>query len=282
MKVLVAGAAGQLGEAMVARLARDHAVTAFTRADVDLTNHAAVMAAVQRLAPQAIVNCASYNDVEGAESNHRVAFAVNAFVPATLARAAEAVDAILIHYSTDFVFSGTASVPYAETDAPEPQSVYAQSKLVGEWMAADWHRHFVVRVESLFGGTQERSSIDRIIAALLKDVPAPVFSDRVASPSYIEDVAAAAAHLLAGSAAFGLYHCVNSGHATWLELGREIARILGRPESLLKAVSVDDVKMRARRPRFAALSNQKLAQAGYCMPAWQDAIRRHLRERLSS
>lgn len=282
MRVLVAGAAGQLGEAMVVRLAGDHDVTPFTRADVDLTNHGAVMAAVERLHPEAIVNCASYNDVDGAERNHHLAFAANAFVPATLARAAEAVDAILIHYSTDFVFSGTASVPYVETDSPEPQSVYAQSKLVGEWMAADWHRHFVVRVESLFGGTQERSSIDRIIAALLRGEPAPVFSDRVASPSYIDDVAGAAAHLLAGRAAFGLYHCVNSGHATWLALGQEIARVLGRPATSLKALSVDDVKMLARRPRFAALSNQKLAAAGYRMPPWQDAIRRHLRERLSS
>ena len=272
MKVLVAGAAGQLGEAMVARLAREHAVTPFTRADVDLTNHAAVMDAVERLRPQAIVNCASYNDVDGAEGQPHLAFAVNAFVPATLARAAESVEAILVHYSTDFVFSGTASSPYAESDAPEPQSVYAQSKLVGEWMAADWHRHFVVRVESLFGGTQERSSIDRIIAALLKGAPAPVFSDRVASPSYIADVADAAAHLLAGGAAFGLYHCVNSGHATWLELGQEIARVLGRPETALTAISVDDVKMRARRPRFAALSNQKLADAGSPMPTWQDAL----------
>jgi dTDP-4-dehydrorhamnose reductase len=282
MKVLVAGAAGQLGEAMVVRLARDHEVIPFTRADVDLTNHAAVVDAVQRHRPGAIVNCASYNDVDGAEGNHRLAFAVNAFVPATLARAAEAVDAIFIHYSTDFVFSGTASVPYVESDPAEPQSVYAQSKLVGEWMAADWHRHFVVRVESLFGGTQERSSIDRIIAALIKGVPAPVFSDRVASPSYIADVAGAAAHMLTGSAAFGLYHCVNSGHATWLELGQEIARRLDRPETLLEPLSVDDVKMRARRPRFAALSNRKLADAGYPMPSWQDAIRRHLSERVPS
>ena len=103
-----------------------------------------------------------------------------------------------------------------------------------------------------------------------------MFFDRVASPSYIDDVAGAAAHLLGGSASFGLYHCVNSGHTTWLELGQEIARALGRSDASLKPVSVDEVKMRAKRPRFAALSNQKLAAAGYPMPAWQDAIRRHL------
>ena len=275
-KILVAGAAGQLGQAMVARLAREHAVTPCTRADVDLTDHAAVMDFVARAAPNAIINCASYNDVDGAEQHQQLAFAVNAFAPRTLARVAEALDAILIHYSTDFVFDGTASRPYTEDDAPEPQSVYAQSKLVGEWMVADWRRHFVVRVESLFGGTHARSSVDRIVDAVRRGVEAPVFFDRVASPSYIDDVAGAAAHLLAGGAAFGLYHCVNSGHATWLELGQEIARVLDRPSATLKPVSVDSVKLLARRPRFAALDNHKLAAAGYAMPTWQDAIGRHL------
>ena len=276
MKVLVVGAAGQLGHAMAAHLAGEHEVVAATRADVDLTVHAAVLEFVRRVAPNAIVNCASYNNVDGAEDNQRLAFAVNAFVPRTLARAAEALDAVFIHYSTDFVFAGTALQPYLETDLPEPLSVYAQSKLVGEWMAADWRRHFVVRVESLFGGRQARSSVDRIIDAVRRGVEAPVFFDRVASPSYIDDVAGAAAHLLAGDAAFGLYHCVNSGHATWLELGQEIARVLDRPTSTLKPVSVDSVRLRAPRPRFAALSNQKLAAAGFTMPTWQDAIHRHL------
>ncbi len=276
MKVLVVGAAGQLGHAMAAHLAGEHEVVAATRADVDLTVHAAVLEFVRRVAPNAIVNCASYNNVDGAEDNQRLTFAVNAFVPRTLARAAEALDAVFIHYSTDFVFAGTALQPYLETDLPEPLSVYAQSKLVGEWMAADWRRHFVVRVESLFGGRQARSSVDRIVDAVRRGVEAPVFFDRVASPSYIDDVAGAAAHLLAGDAAFGLYHCVNSGHATWLELGQEIARVLDRPTSTLKPVSVDSVRLRAPRPRFAALSNQKLAAAGFTMPTWQDAIHRHL------
>ena len=276
MKVLVVGAGGQLGHAMATHLAGEHEVVAATRADVDLTVHAAVLEFVRRVAPNAIVNCASYNNVDGAEDNQRLTFAVNAFVPRTLARAAEALDAVFIHYSTDFVFAGTALQPYLETDLPEPLSVYAQSKLVGEWMAADWRRHFVVRVESLFGGRQARSSVDRIVDAVRRGVEAPVFFDRVASPSYIDDVAGAAAHLLGGSASFGLYHCVNSGHATWLELGQEIARVLDRPTSTLKPVSVDSVRLRAPRPRFAALSNQKLAAAGFTMPTWQDAIHRHL------
>ena len=172
------------------------------------------------------------------------------------------VDAILIHYSTDFVFSGTASVPYVETDAPEPQSVYAQSKLVGEWMAADWHRHFVVRVESLFGGTQatqqRRSHHRRPASRARRRRCSSIGWPR---PSYIEDVAGAAAHLLSGSAAFGLYHCVNSGHATWLELGQEIARMLGRPEASPQA----GVGRRCEDARAAAaIRRAQQPEAGRC------------------
>lgn len=277
MKVLVVGAAGQLGQAMVSRLAGEHDVVAATRADVDLTGHAAVLEFVRRVAPAAIVNCASYNNVDEAQGRQQHAFAVNAFAPRALARAAEAIDATLIHYGTDFVYAGTASQPYTEDDLPEPQSVYAQSKLVGEWLVADWRKHYVLRVESLFGGTHAKSSVDRIVAAVRAGAAAPVFFDRVTSPSFIDDVVAASAYLLRTEAPFGLYHCVNTGHATWLDLGREIARVLGRPETSLKPVSVDSVSFAAPRPRYAALSNQKLAAAGYPMPTWQDAIGRHLR-----
>lgn len=279
MKVLVAGAAGQLGQAMVSRLAADHQVTAWTRDTIDLTNHRKVREMVLRLAPAAIVNCASYNQVDQAEDQQETALDINAFAVGTLARAAADLDALLMHYSTDFVFSGTASMPYTELDRPEPQSAYAQSKLVGEWMAADAPRHYVLRVESLFGGPHTRSSTDRIVDAVAAGEPAPVFVDRVVSPSFVADVVAASAHLLRTQPAFGVYHCVNSGHATWFEVGREIARLLGKSEASLTPISVRDVVLRAPRPQFAALSNAKLADAGYPMPSWEDAMARYLTSR---
>ena len=280
MKVLVVGAAGQLGQEMVARLGVEHEVVAATRAEADITRPAELLELVHRANPQAIVNCASYNDVDGAQTHQARAFDVNAFAPRTLARAAESLNATLIHYSTDFVFAGHASQPYTEDDRPEPQSVYAQSKLVGEWMVADWRKHYVLRVESLFGGTQARSSVDRIVAAVSSGGQAPVFVDRVTSPTFIDDVSEATMYVLRAGAPYGLYHCVNSGHATWFELGQEIVRRLGRSESSLEPVSVDEVKLVAPRPRYAALDNQKLAAAGFTMPAWQDALARHLGDRM--
>jgi dTDP-4-dehydrorhamnose reductase len=278
MTVLVVGAAGQLGQAMVTRLAGEHDVTGWTRADIDLTRHQDVREAIVELAPQAIVNCASYNQVDLAEDEQVTALEVNAMVVGTLARAAAEAGAVFVHYSTDFVFAGTAEAPYTETQTPEPRSVYAQSKLIGEWLAADAPDYYVLRVESLFGGPHRRSSIDRIADAVRSGQQAPVFVDRVVSPSFVADVVDASAFILRTRPARGLYHCVNSGQATWLEVGQEIVRRLGGSDASLKPVSVRDVKLRAVRPQFAALSNAKLAAAGYQMPTWQDAIARYLSE----
>lgn len=276
MKVLVVGAAGQLGQEMVARLRSAHDVTGWTRADIDLTRHTGVREAILRLGPDVIVNCASYNNVDQAEEEQTLALDVNAMVVGTLARAAASLGAVFVHYSTDFVFSGTASTPYAEADAPEPRSVYAQSKLIGEWLAADAIKYYVIRVESLFGGSNRRSSIDRIADAIRTGQQAPVFFDRVVSPSFVADVADASRFMLESRPEWGLYHCVNTGHATWLDVAKEIAARLGAGEASLKPVSVRDVKLKASRPQYAALSNAKLARAGFAMPTWQDAIARFL------
>jgi dTDP-4-dehydrorhamnose reductase len=276
MNVLVVGAAGQLGQAMAARLESEHTVTRWSRDDIDLRRHQEVREQVRRLRPAAIINCAGFNNVDQAEQDQEIALDVNALVVGTLARAAAELEAVLVTYSTDFVFAGTATVPYTEEDRPEPQSVYAQSKLVGEWFAADAPQHYVLRVESLFGGPTRRSSIDRIAAAVRSGQPAPVFVDRVVSPSFVADVTDASRHLLSTRPACGVYHCVNSGHATWFDVGREIARVLGKSDQALKPVGVKDVALLARRPQFAALSNAKLAAAGFPMPSWQNAIARYL------
>lgn len=276
MRVLIVGAAGQLGQEMVARLATEHAVTPWTRQNVDLTRHPEFRDALIAAAPDAIINCAGFNDVDRAEDDQTLAMDVNAMAVGTMARAAAAVGAVFMHFSSDFVFSGETATPYSEQDTPEPRSVYAQSKLVGEWLAADCPKHYVLRVESLFGGPKRRSSIDRIVDGIRGDQAVPVFTDRVVSPSFVVDVADAAAYLLRVAPAAGLYHCVNSGHATWETVARQIARTLNKPDAALTPVSVRDVKLRANRPMFAALNNGKLAAAGFLMPPWQDAVDRYL------
>jgi dTDP-4-dehydrorhamnose reductase len=161
--------------------------------------------------------------------------------------------------------------------------VYAASKLLGEWFAADAPRAYVLRVESLFGrapgGPPAKGSVATIVNALRTGREARVFEDRIVSPTYVADAARATRALLDETAPAGVYHCVNSGHCTWLELARELARQLGvANEARIVAVTLADVKLRVRRPQFCALSNRKLQSIGIEMPLWQDAVSRYLRD----
>ncbi len=276
MKVVVTGASGQLGAVVVARSrARGDEVVALARRDLDVTDHDAVMRVVPGAAPDLLINCTAYNAVDAAEDDAAAALEANAFAVRSLAAAARETGATLVHYSTDFVFDGSATAPYVETDRARPQSVYGSSKLLGEWFALDAPRAYVLRVASLFGGPAARSSIDRIAQALAAGRAAPVFVDRVVSPTFVDDAAWATETLVERRAEPGLYHCVNSGFATWADVGLEIARVKGvRPR--LERISVADVPLKASRPIFAALSPAKLASAGVPMPTWQDAIARYL------
>lgn len=274
--VLVFGAGGQLGQAIVARFADGAHVHALRRGEVDITDAEAVRRTLSGGQPAAIVNCAAFNDVDGAEERQEEALAVNGMAVGILARAAETIGATFFHYSTDFVFAGREPGVWTEDDAPEPQSVYAQSKLVGEWLARDCTRHYVLRVESLFGGHLRRSTIDRIVASLGAGGPMNLFHDRTVTPSFVDDVAEATWQLMARRAPYGLYHGTNSGVTTWDAVGRAVARRLELDPALIAPVSVADVVMKAPRPQYAALSNEKLARAGVPMPTWEDALDRHL------
>ena len=204
----------------------------------------------------------------------------------TLARAADETGATLVHYGSDFVFAGLDgpdTKPYDESVPPSPRSVYAASKLVGEWFALESPRAYVLRVESLFGLPADwkgrRGSLDTIVAGLEAGREVPVFTDRTVSPSYMVDIAAATRTWSTPVPPYGLYHCVNSGHGTWYQ----VAHRSGRPARCPGASQADnDGRGRASsaaRPRFCALSNRKLAAAGFEMPAWQDALRRWLAAR---
>jgi dTDP-4-dehydrorhamnose reductase len=275
VRILLTGAAGQLGTTLARAYQGRAEVLPVTRKDLDIGDLGAVEAFITREHPDLVINCAAYNDVDGAEEDATRAIHVNALAVRAMARAASQTGALLVHYGTDFVFDGLANRPYTEDDEPAPRSVYGSSKLLGEWLAADCPRHYVLRVESLFGGAQRRSSVDRIADAIRNGEPARVFVDRTVTPSYVEDVAAATWSLIHTAAPFGTYHCVNTGVTTWHELAKQIAREL-RVEPNLVPVKVADVPMRASRPQYAALSNDKLARAGIQMPTWEDGLKRYL------
>jgi dTDP-4-dehydrorhamnose reductase len=282
MRIAVVGARGQLGAALVHECAPAHEVIAFGHSELDVSDDAAVAAAMARVKPQVILNASAWTDVDAAEAHPIDALNTNAFGVRALARAACALGATLVHYSTDFVFDGKTTVPYTETDRPSPQSVYAASKLLGEWFALDAPRAYVLRVESLFGrapgAAPAKGSVAKIVETLLAGGSPKAFADRTISPTYIVDAARATRQLVESSAPAGLYHCVNSGHCTWLELAHALAQQLGGAEmsSRLVPVRVSEVALKAARPQYCALSNDKLRAAGVDMPTWQDALGRYL------
>ena len=282
MRIVVVGARGQLGAAVAHECGSAHEVEAFGRAELDVADAAAVASAMARVRPDVIVNGAAFTDVDAAEDRPVDALNVNAFGVRALARAARTHGATFVHYSTDFVFDGRASEPYTEADRPNPQNTYAASKLLGEWFALDALRAYVLRVESLFGrapgAPPAKGSAAGILTTLLAGGSPKVFEDRTISPTYVVDAARATRLLVEGSAAHGVYHCVNSGCCTWLEFAEELARQLGI-EATFTRVRTSDVQLKARRPLYCALSNEKLRSIGIAMPPWRDALRRFVEAR---
>ena len=277
-RVLVTGANGQLAHHIVRTFA-DHTVTAVDRTTLDIGDPEAVARAVDEIAPGLIINCAAFNNVDGAEDRPLDALAANAFGVRSLARGAQRHGATLVHYSTDFVFDGRTSEPYLEDAKTSPQSTYAASKLLGEWLALEAPRALVLRVESLFGSPAgwlgRRGTVDAILDGLRAGREIPVLTDRVVSPSYSPDVAAATRHLLECGAPSGVYHAVNAGHTTWDQFAAYLAGQLGVTPNL-KRLTMDQLTLRAARPRYCALAAPKLAAQGFTMPSWQDAVQRWL------
>jgi dTDP-4-dehydrorhamnose reductase len=280
VRIAVVGARGQLAAAVVHEFATaGHDVIALTREQLDVTDDAAIAAAMDRARPDAIVNGAAWTDVDGAEDHPVEALNMNAYAVRALARAADRHGAALVHYSTDFVFDGTGSAPYTEEDRPNPRSVYAATKLVGEWFALDRPRSYVLRVESLFGqapgARPAKGSAAGILDTLRAGGAPKVFVDRTITPTFVLDAARATRQLLQSSPPAGLYHCVNSGVCTWLAFAQELAHQLGI-EPRLVPVRLSDMPLRAPRPKYCALSNEKLRSIGIEMPPWQDAVARYL------
>ncbi|MFN7976857.1 MAG: NAD(P)-dependent oxidoreductase [Vicinamibacterales bacterium] len=276
-RVLLTGAGAQLGGAIVARLSPVCRLVPLTRHELDVTSPTAVDAAVRDAAPDVVVNCASFNDVDGAEREAAAALEVNGLAVGHLADACARRGARLVHYSTDFVFDPAEDPGLLDESSPvSPRSVYAQSKLLGEILARRAPRHWIFRVASLFGGGRAKSSLDRIATTLIDGGTVRAFSNRTVTPSYVIDLADALAAALAHDVPAGLYHCVNTGKATWIEVARALATDLGRdPDTAVQPSTFDPSAFPARRPTFAAMSNAALAAHGVVLPAWQDAIARY-------
>jgi dTDP-4-dehydrorhamnose reductase len=278
MKILVSGANGQLGQDIVHFCKKcNHTVIAADSKSLDITNKSLTDNFIKIHAPDIIINCAAYNAVDLAEKEWKRAFAVNGLGVKNLALAANNQNAILVHYSTDYVFDGMSKRPYTILDLPNPISRYGESKLLGENVVRDLcDRYFLIRTSWIFG--KGNSNFARKILEWSRDkTELSVVDDQVSSPTYTADLARASLDLiLTGS--FGLYHCTNAGYCSRYEWADYILQQTGWKGRLIRAKSVD-FKSPAQRPEFSVLDNFGAEETlGYSLPAWQDATKRFLHE----
>lgn len=283
MRIAVLGSAGQLGRDLVPVLPGE--AVPLTRADADLSDPAAVRAALERTVADVVVNCAAYNFVDKAEDEPDAAFAVNAWGVRSLATACRDRKIKLVHVSTDYAFGLDAgrSTPFTEDDPPGPVSVYGLSKLAGEYLVRSiCPNHLVVRTCGLYGvwgsGGKGGNFVETMLRVAGQGKPLRVVNDQHCTPSYTKDVAATIAGLIRADAG-GLFHVTNDGACTWHELAGEIFRLAGVVADL-SPISSEQFGAKAKRPPYSVLSTEKLTRVGVVRPRpWQEALAAYLDER---
>jgi dTDP-4-dehydrorhamnose reductase len=285
MKVVIIGANGQLGADLCRVLAAQTiAVVPLTHADIDVSNPELVDRVLESIRPDTVISTAAFHKVEQCEKEPVLSFVVNAIGPRNLAMVCSRLDAVLVHFSTDYVFDGDRRQPYSESDLPRPLNVYGVSKLAGEYIVSfAWARHFVVRTCGLYGVAGSSGKGGNFVETMLKkvteDAPICVVNDQILTPTFTADLAEAVGRLVQ-SDAYGLYHMSAEGQCSWYEFARKIFEL----ENLavdLKPVSTREFPSPVQRPAYSVLNKQKLNGLGISMPQWEDGLARYLAARKS-
>ncbi len=289
MKILITGANGQLGTELRRCLAEgrteigvlpvklQRATVLATDVDtLDITNRHEVAAFVRHHAPDAIISCAAFTNVDGCEVNREAAYAVNAVGARNLAMAAEEIGAKLVHVSTDYVFSGDAAEPVWEYEMPAPQSVYGKTKLLGEQYVQQFCTHyFIVRTAWLYGYAGN-NFVKTMMRLAKQNGSVTVVNDQLGSPTNAADLAHEILNLLV-TKEYGVYHCTGEGICSWYDFASEIIRLAGIPAQVKPCTTAEFIananKKIAPRPAYSALENAMLnATIGNEMRSWKDAL----------
>ena len=261
MRWLVVGANGMLGQDLVAMLEeRGHDVDAADRAELDITDPASAKAGV--VGYDVVVNCAAWTAVDDAETNEDAAFTVNAVGPANLAVAARSAGARLVQISTDYVFAGDASSPYAE-DAPlQPKSAYGRTKGAGEWaVRANTDDYLIIRTAWLYGA--KGNCFPKTMVKLLEDRESlTVVDDQVGQPTWTVDLADLVIRLVEAGAPSGTYHGTSSGQTSWFGFAQAAVVAGGKPAESIRATTSADFIRPAPRPAYSVLSHEALTAVG--------------------
>jgi dTDP-4-dehydrorhamnose reductase len=283
-KVVIFGCRGQLGVELVTVFqARGYQVAGFDRAKVDISDASQVEHVFATEDPAIVVNAAAYNQVDVAEKEPLAAMQANGLAVRNLAMACRQQDARLVHFSTDYVFDGTLGRAYREDDTPHPLGAYAVSKLAGELYAQAYlDNPLIIRTSGVFGPGGLTTARGNFIEAMLRlaasQQPIRVLNDHVASPTYSPFLAARAADLV-DRGLTGLFHVGGGEAISWFDYAAMIFRVAGlHPE--LKPTNEREFRTAARRPKYSALSNEKMERSGIePLPSLETAVRMYMQER---
>ncbi|MBK9117879.1 MAG: dTDP-4-dehydrorhamnose reductase [Betaproteobacteria bacterium] len=276
LRILLTGAQGQVGHEL-ARLLRAHGdVRATDRATLDLADPDAIVAAMRAARPQLVVNAGAYTAVDLAERERDLAFAVNARAPQVLAEEAKRAGALLIHYSTDYVFDGEATAPYAEGAPTGPLNAYGASKLEGEQAIAATGAHALVLRTSWVYGTRGKNFLLTILRLAAERDELTIVADQTGTPNWSRTLAQATSALVARGLPdlverAGLYHLSSTGATTWHGFATAIVGGGGRPRVV--PIATADYPTPARRPAYGVLATDRFRAAfGFALPPWDEAL----------
>jgi dTDP-4-dehydrorhamnose reductase len=278
---LVTGAAGMLGRDLVCVLRSEgEEVTGLTRTDLDITDEAAVRETLTGHRPTVVVNCAAWTAVDKAETHEAEALAVNGDGAANLAAACRGAAARLIHVSTDYVFDGETTKPWAEGDLPAPRSAYGRTKLAGEQAVLSQlpDTGYVVRTAWLYG-EHGPNFVQTMIRLEASQPTVDVVTDQHGQPTWTRDVACQIVALARSGARPGIYHATSSGETSWFGLAQEVFRLSGAEPGRVRPTTSSQYRRPAPRPAYSVLGHGAWTAAG--LPPIQD-WRRALREAMSS
>jgi dTDP-4-dehydrorhamnose reductase len=261
-----------LGQDLITSLDRaSETVVGLARRDLDITDAAAVTAAVRDCRPDVVVNCAAWTAVDDAEAHEEEALLVNGLGARLVAAACAASGARLIHLSTDYVFAGDAGQPYAENDAPGPRTAYGRTKLAGERAVLELlpQSGYVVRTAWLYGA-QGPNFVRTMIRLAREREDVDVVDDQRGQPTWTVDVADQVIALARARAVAGVYHATSAGETTWFGLAREIFRLLGADPARVRPVNSSVYPRPAPRPAYSVLGHGAWAKADIKpIPGWQ-------------
>lgn len=265
MRVLVIGHNGQLGSALMHVLRRDPSVTVrgVDYPDIDIADEQSVRHVFGGFDPDFVVNCAAYTAVDAAETDEDRALAINGLGPRHIAAQCREAGAWLVHVSTDYVFDGTASSPYAEDAQPSPTSAYGRTKLAGELAVRELlpQSHYLVRTAWLYG-LQGNNFVKTMLRLERERETVAVVTDQVGQPTYAADLAEQIAMLMDRRPQPGTYHGTNSGEVSWFGFTREIFRLAGAdPERVVPTTSAEFVRP-APRPAYSVLGHDRWTEQG--------------------